>query len=275
MNSYFEKLAQKHYENFPVGSRFILKKYRRAIHSIYAFARVADDIADEGTMAPTERIAKLDEWERFLENALNGESRNALFNNLASIIRSHNLSPHYFKELLVAFRRDSSNPSYHTYEDLLGYCKFSANPIGRLLLQVFECSSERNVEYSDSICTALQLTNFWQDISIDTRRNRIYIPIDEMRDFGVHADDLLCGNENSSFCALMKHEVLRTKALFHSGKPLIDLVAKDFRFELALIWHGGMRILEKIEAQQYDTRRSRPVLNNIDKAKIFLRAILH
>lgn len=273
MQSSLENLAKKHYENFPVGSWLIPKRYRKPIHLLYAFARTADDIADEGTMTPTDRIAKIDRWQECLENGLNGNSNDKFFTELASAIQAHTLSPDLLRDLLVAFRRDSTNPSYNSFEDLLGYCQYSANPIGRLLLQIFQCSNQQTVELSDTICTALQLTNFWQDISVDTRRNRFYIPLSDMRDFGLEREKLVSEENKEAFCALMKREILRTRELFQQGEPLLDLVAKELRFELALIWHGGMRILEKIELQNFDTRTVRPSLNAFDKARIFLRAV--
>ena len=269
-----ETLARKHYENFPVGSWFIPKRYRKPIHLIYTFARVADDIADEGSMAPSERIARIDHWEQLLENGLNGKSEDKYFLELASVIREFNLSPELLKELLVAFRRDSTNPLFNSFEEVLGYCRYSANPIGRLMLEIFECSNDRTVRFSDDICTALQLTNFWQDISVDTARNRFYIPQSDMHDVGLDNENLLFDENKKAFCALIKKQVMETKALFVKGQPLADHVTTLFRFELALIWHGGMRILEKIEAQNYDTRKWRPSLNTVDHIKVFLRASL-
>ena len=273
MHRSLENLAKKHYENFPVGSRFIPKRYRKPVHLIYAFARVADDIADEGTMAPEERIAKIDEWQHSLERGLQGTGSENFFVELASTVQTFKLSPELLTDLLVAFRRDSVNPTYSSYEDLCGYCRFSANPIGRLLLQMFDCSNEQNAELSDNICTALQLTNFWQDISVDTGRNRFYIPLSDMHDFGLKKENILSDENSTAFRSLMKKEVRRTKELFRSGEPLLDLVAKNLRFELALIWHGGMRILEKIEQQNFDTRYVRSSLNALDTTRIFLRAL--
>jgi len=273
MNNSLEHLAKHHYENFPVGSLFIPKKYRKPIHLIYSFARTADDIADEGLMSVSERIARLDEWQKLLENGLNGTSDNPFFIELASIIRLHKLSPELFTDLLIAFRRDSSNPTYNTIDEILEYCRYSANPIGRLLLQVFNCSNDETVRLSDKICTALQLTNFWQDISVDTSRNRFYIPKADLQEFNIVKENLLSGGNDSAFRALMKKQVNIAEAMFYEGKPLFLLVANDFRFELRMIWHGGMRILEKIKQQQFDTRTHRPKLNSIDFAKIFLRAL--
>lgn len=271
----FEKLAQQHYENFPVGSFFIPKRYRRPIHLIYAFSRVADDIADEGNMLPETRIASLEAWERSLEKALNGGTEDDFFTELASVIREFELSPQLLKDLIVAFKKDSSDPRYDSFDELLEYCRYSANPIGRLLLQIFKCSNVTTEEYSDRICTALQLANFWQDISVDTGRNRFYIPRLEISTFGLSENDITASSNQEAFKALMKHLVERTEAFLNEGKPLLDIAPNVLRFELRLIWHGGMTILQKIRTAGYDTRLLRPALSKIDKAAIFFKALYH
>lgn len=271
----FEKLAQQHYENFPVGSFFIPKRYRRPIHLIYAFSRVADDIADEGNMLPETRIASLEAWERSLEKALNGGTEDDFFTELASVIREFELSPQLLKDLIVAFKKDSSDPRYDSFDELLEYCRYSANPIGRLLLQIFKCSNVTTEEYSDRICTALQLANFWQDISVDTARNRFYIPRLEISTFGLSENDITASSNQEAFKALMKHLVERTEAFLNEGKPLLDIAPNVLRFELRLIWHGGMTILQKIRTAGYDTRLLRPALSKIDKAAIFFKALYH
>lgn len=272
MNEDLRSLAASHYENFPVGSRFIPKEYREAIHLVYAFARVADDIADEGTKRPEERIANLEEWQSLLHAAILGKADDQFFTSLAEVIQQYQLSLQLFDDLIVAFRRDANNPIYASYDDVLNYCTFSANPIGRLVLQVFRCSNDETNEYSDHICTALQLTNFWQDISVDTRRNRFYIPQIDLKNFGLQLENLHSQTNTESFRSLMKLKIDGTRKLFHQGKPLLKIARKDLRFELSLIWHGGMRILEKIELMNNDTRVHRPVLNTFDKALIFARA---
>ncbi|MBP6671801.1 MAG: squalene synthase HpnC [Bacteroidetes bacterium] len=271
----FEKLAQQHYENFPVGSFFIPKRYRRPIHLIYAFSRVADDIADEGNMLPETRIASLDAWERTLEKALGGEKEDDFFTELAAVIREFDLSPQLLKDLLIAFRKDASNPRYDSFDEVLEYCRYSANPIGRLLLQIFKCSNETTEKYSDHICTALQLANFWQDISVDTGRNRFYIPRLELSKFELSESDITASSNQEAFTSLMKHLVERTEAILIEGKTLLDIAPKVLRFEMRLIWHGGMTILQKIRSAEYDTRHFRPALTKIDKAAIFFKALYH
>ncbi|MFZ4620780.1 MAG: squalene synthase HpnC [Bacteroidota bacterium] len=271
----FEKLAQQHYENFPVGSFFIPKRYRRPIHLIYAFSRVADDIADEGNMLPETRIASLEAWERSLMNALSGNMDDDFFVELAKVVREFELSPELLKDLLVAFKKDSSNPRYSTFDELLEYCRYSADPIGRLLLQIFKCSNETNQKYSDRICTALQLANFWQDISVDTAKNRFYIPQSELTNNGLTEQDLSTDSKPEKFITLMRFQVERTETILMEGKPLLEQVSKELRFEMRLIWHGGMTILQKIKEAGYDTRIRRPALTKFDKAAIFFKALYH
>lgn len=268
-----QELAQTHYENFPVGSFFIPRQYHEPIHLIYAFARIADDIADEGAMSPKERIGTLNEWGEKLRLAVAGNSSDKFFINLAGAVKKHELPMQLFEDLLTAFRKDASNSIYSTFDEVLDYCRYSANPIGRMMLKIFNCSNEETERLSDDICTALQLTNFWQDISVDTRKNRFYIAQDEFHEFRFTMADLQTGMHGERFAQLMKHKVAWTKKLFESGKPLMRRVNWMYRFELKLIWHGGMRLLEKIEEQHYDTRFLRPILETKDKLLIVTRAL--
>ncbi|MBW7888933.1 MAG: squalene synthase HpnC [Bacteroidetes bacterium] len=272
MKRSLENIAKTHYENFPVGSIFIPKKYRTPIHYIYIFARIADDFADEGELSTEERIAKLNAWETELVNALLGESQNKFFIELAKRIQADNLPPQLFKDLLTAFRWDANHIEYKSYNDVLQYCKHSANPIGRLLLKIFHSESNENNCLSDCICTALQLTNFWQDISIDSKRNRFYIAQEDFERFHVSKSDLLTEQNTNAVQELIQFQVERTRKLFDEGKPLLKKVHRDFRLELSLIWHGGIRILEKIKQLNYDTRMHRPRLTMIDYFQIYLKA---
>ena len=273
MDVRLQKLARTHYENFPVGSRFIPARYREAVHLVYAFARVADDIADEGTMDRSERVQKLSDWELLLVDSLNGTVADEFFSGLASVIRRYRIPVQYFKDLISAFNQDTGNPEYQTFDEIIGYCSRSANPIGRIMLKIFNSSNSRNDLLSDHICTALQLTNFLQDISIDTRRNRFYIPAKELTEYGLRRQDLAGQNKKEAMVRLMKSQVERTRQIFGQGKELFFLVHNDLRFELKLIWHGGMRILEKIEALGYDTRHVRPSLTVFDSLLIVWRAM--
>jgi len=265
-------LASRHYENFPVGSLFVRKRFREAIHLIYAFARTADDLADEGTMTTAERMAQLDAMQAALHAAVQGDTSDPYFTKLAAAIKRHDLAVKPFDVLIGAFRQDAGNPIYSTFDDVLGYCKMSANPIGKLMLQLFECANITTIRFSDHICTALQLTNFWQDISVDTRRNRFYIPLSDLEECKVKFDDLHTLENTKNVRVLMKVQVKRARRSYLDGKALFGIISRGFRFELRLIWHGGMRMLEKIEKLNFDTRTVRPTLNAWDKFVVFIRA---
>lgn len=273
MQKSIENIAKTHYENFPVGSLLIPKRFRDPIHLVYMYARVADDFADEGLLSAAERIQKLNEWQMLLHLAVNGESSLELFEQLGRVLNEFQIPVQLFDDLITAFKNDVSNPEYQTFDEVLRYCQYSANPIGRILLRIFKCASDEADLLSDSICTALQLTNFWQDISVDTRRNRIYIPQSDLQLYHIHSSDLNTNGNSDAFRELMMLEIKRTRALFLTGKPLFALVNRHFRFELKMIWHGGMRILEKIESQNFETRSTRPTLNVFDKIVIGIRSL--
>ena len=271
--THLEELASKHYENFPVGSFAMPARFRRPIRLIYSFARVADDIADEGNEPAADRIQRLNIWSDLLHRSLEESTEYAVLNELAVEIQKRKLPVRLFDDLMIAFRKDCENHLYQSYEEVLEYCTYSANPIGKLLLHIFHCFNEENERFSDDICTALQLTNFWQDISIDTRRNRFYIARNEFEQFGFSIADLQRNTRKKEFVDFMKYKIEWTKGLFESGKPLIRNVPLVFRLELKLIWNGGMRILEKIEESGYDTRAFRPVVGRKDKLSIFFKAL--
>ncbi|MDE3059355.1 MAG: squalene synthase HpnC [Bacteroidota bacterium] len=282
MTSDLETLAKQHYENFPVASVFVPPRQRKALRLVYAFARVADDFADEGNFSVRERIERLDLWEKALHNALEGNLSNAalqntlqqgsFFHSLASAILEFNVPVNLFDDLLTAFRMDAREPRFTSFEDLLFYCKHSANPVGRIVLYLFGSATEQHCSWSDDICTALQLTNFWQDYSVDIEKKRVYIPDEDLERFGCSRGGLLNGIIGEHFPSLMKFEVERTKELFRKGSPLLRSVDTKFRFQLRLTWYGGMRVLEKIEQNHFDTVRRRVTLNMFDGALVFFRS---
>ncbi|MBI2429387.1 MAG: squalene synthase HpnC [Ignavibacteriales bacterium] len=267
-------LAHKHYENFPVGSWLLPKKYREPIHLIYAFARVADDIADEGMQSPEVRIRQIDEWEQMLLQSTNGSAPDSFFRKLAEVIEQFGLPHSYFQDLLIAFRRDSANPHYETFNEVLDYCRYSANPIGRLLLKLFNCSNDENEQYSDKICTALQLTNFWQDISVDTRRNRFYIATTDLQRFDLTFSDILRNEKRNEFRQMMKLQVERTRRMFKEGEPLLSKVNPHFRKELRFIYLGGSKILDKIELLDFDTSAVRPALTKLGMLSLAAKSFI-
>ncbi|HVN48017.1 MAG TPA: squalene synthase HpnC [Bacteroidota bacterium] len=270
---YCEHLARTHYENFPVASRFVPKDLRKYVWAIYAFARTADDFADEPGYTLAERIDNLNGWEEQLFEAYDGNPSHRVFAALAETVERFQIPVELFQDLLAAFRSDISTHRYETFDDVVFYCSHSANPIGRLMLILFNYRSERLMELSDSLCTALQLTNFWQDISVDIKKNRIYIPQQDMEEFHYTEQDLLKGTFDDRFRNLLAFEMRRTMELFLASKPLLAMVKKPLSMELALTWHGGTQILEKIQNQNFNVFAQRPALSFINKAALLFRTI--
>ena len=236
---YCEKIARSHYENFPVASRFVSKKIRKYVWAIYAFARIADDYADEPGFTLAERMDNLNQWEQYLDECYNGNPTHRVFAALAETIERFQIPIELLQNLLSAFRSDITVKRYETFEDLLAYCRNSANPIGRIILLLFNYRSETMMQFSDSICTALQLTNFWQDVSLDLQKDRVYIPLEELEEFGYSEQYLFNQKCNNQFRNLMAFQVQRTAQLFVAGKPLLAMVDKDLSTELKLTWNGG------------------------------------
>jgi hydroxysqualene synthase len=271
-----ERLTRAHYENFPVGSLLVPKDKRRHVYSIYAFARTADDIADEGYDTPLsqrERLAALDDWGRQLEACYRGEARHPIFVALAETVKELQLPAELFRDLLSAFRQDVVKRRYADFDEVLDYCARSANPVGRLILLLFGYRDEELHRLSDHICTALQLANFWQDVAVDLDKDRIYLPQDELARFGCDEEQLFARRFDGRYAALIKFQVERTRELFIKGRPLARLVSGRLSFELSLTWHGGMRILELIEREGYNTLRARPVITKWDQAVLVARAL--
>lgn len=272
--AYCERMARTHYENFPVGSLLVPRRLRPHVYSIYAFARTADDFADEGYDTPlgiSERLQALGDWQQQLEDCYAGRAAHPVFIALAETVRELRLPVQLFRDLLSAFTQDVTKRRYANFDEVLDYCRCSANPVGRLILLLFDYRDEALHRLSDRICTALQLANFWQDVSVDLQKDRVYLPQDEMARFGYSEAQLQARAFDEQFAALMKHQVERTRDLFMQGRPLPELVRGRLRYELRLTWHGGMRILEHIERQQYDTLSRRPKITKADKLRLLLR----
>jgi squalene synthase HpnC len=268
-----EQIAFRHYENFPVASLFIPKAKRKYVAAIYAFARTADDVADEEGLTNQARLQRLSELEHKLHLCLDGSAGDPVFIALGESISRFNLPVVGFEQLLTAFRMDIEKKRYATWEELLNYCSFSANPVGRLILHLFGYKGDDRLHASDAICTALQLTNFWQDLSIDLNRNRIYVPHEDLQRFDCTEADLLRHEYDVNFCRLMSFEIDRTALLFEEGKPLTDWVDGDLRLQLMLTWLGGMKILEKIRRSKYDVFSHRPTISRWDKFLMMIEAI--
>jgi hydroxysqualene synthase len=269
-----ERLARDHYENFPVASLFVPKEKRQHVYAIYAFARIADDYADEPGLTLAERVDSLSMWEEQLVDAYRGHAHHPIFVALRETVDRFEIPIDLLQRLLKAFRSDVTTHRYESFDDLLGYCENSANPVGRLMLLLFNYRSETTMELSDSVCTALQLTNFWQDVAVDLKKDRVYIPLDDIREFGYSEEELIALHCSQSFRDLMCYQVERTGQMFQDGKPLLKEVGSDLNMELKLTWNGGMRILTKIERQDYDVLSRRPTLSLMDKTAILLSSLI-
>mgnify|MGYP001600883105 CR=1 FL=1 len=266
------EIAFRHYENFPVASTFVPRRKRKYIAAIYAFARTADDVADENGCPKDLRLEKLSELQRKLRESQEGLAREPLFVALDATIRRFGMPIEDFENLLTAFRMDVEKKRYVTWEELLKYCSFSANPIGRLILRLFNYDGQEGLHACDAICTALQLTNFWQDLSIDVKRDRIYLPLEDLNTFHCTENDILSLKAHENFRQLMAYEVGRTAALFEEGKTLWTSVGRDLRFQLKLTWFAGMRVLEKIRRSSYDVFHHRPSISFWDKCFLLMKA---
>lgn len=274
--AFCEQMTRAHYENFPVGSLLIPKDRRKHVYSIYAFARTADDFADEGYGTATtrdERLHLLDEWEFQLESCYRGIASHPIFIALAETVRELRLPMQLFLDLLSAFRQDVVRARYADFDEVLDYCRRSASPVGRLILLLFGYRDEHLHHLSDYICTALQLANFWQDVAVDLEKDRVYLPQQDLWQFDYSEEELFARAFNERYAALLKYQVDRTWQLFAYGKPLPKLVRGRLSWELSLTWHGGARILELIERNGYDTLRHRPKITKWDKAVLLTRAI--
>lgn len=258
-------MAVDHYENFPVASILLPRRLRKPVAAIYHFARQADDIADEGELPDIERLRRLDEFRDELKRIAAGETpQRPLFQHLAAEIKAHSLPLQPFHDLLDAFSQDVVKKRYADYDGLLDYCRRSANPVGNLLLHLYEDATPVNIAYSDAICTALQLINFWQDVAKDWRIGRVYLPQDDLARFGVSEAQIADGHADDNWRALMKFEVDRARELMLSGKPLGSILTGRIGLEMRMIIAGGLRILDKLEAADYDMFNRRPVLKPYD-----------
>jgi squalene synthase HpnC len=285
-----ERIARRHYENFPVASFLLPAAMRPHIAAIYAFARTADDFADEGDLPAADRLALLDEWERRLTACLgsgtaggpNPESRipspgspapcpmplvpeaDAIFLALSRTIGTLSLPAGLFEDLLSAFRQDVVTTRYETWADVMDYCRRSANPVGRLVLRAAGRADARLDAASDAVCTALQLTNFWQDLERDWRKGRLYVPREDRERFGAPEGDLDARSMSPAWRAVMFEMAERTRALFDEGRAVADGLEGRLRYELRLTWLGGVRVLERLERSGFDVFTSRPQLGPAD-----------
>ncbi len=276
INSFYQDaihFTKSHYENFPVISLLVKKELRKHTAVIYQFARQADDIADEGNLQPQERIELLEKYENNFKNCLIGNTESGFWYVLNNTINEKHLNTENFFNLLKAFKQDVEKKRYETYNELLDYCKNSANPVGRIILELHGIKDENVLEYSDNICTALQLTNFYQDVSVDFEKGRIYIPQDEIGRFNVDEHIFEIKENNSKFQALIKFEVERVEKLFNNGRNLLHHLPLMLKIQILLTIKGGEAILEKIKKNNYDVLKKRPTLSKIDFVKLVLQTL--
>jgi squalene synthase HpnC len=270
--AYCRALAESHYENFHVASWFLPKALRPHFHALYAYCRIADDLGDEvGDRAQS--LALLNLWGGELDACYAGRARHPVFVALAETIRACSIPKEPFADLLTAFRQDQTVTRYGTMEELLTYCRYSANPVGRLVLHACGEASAENFRLSDATCSALQLANFWQDVRRDQAKGRVYLPQADLRRFGVDEAMLGAGPANPGFRELLRCEVAYTRSLFGEGLALCGRVSRELALDLDLFSRGGLEILRAIERQDYDVLSARPVLSPRAKLGLALRAV--
>ena len=263
-----------HYENFPVASFLLPRRLRPPVEAIYAFARSADDIADEGDAGPGQRLAALREYDAQLDLIEAGRQPDSpLFARLAQAVGAYKLPLQPMRDLLSAFQQDVVTVRYPDFNALLDYCRRSANPVGALMLHLYGVHDAASVKQSDAVCSALQLINFWQDVAIDWAKGRVYIPLEDLARFGVDEAQIGRGEVDERWHALMQFEVDRARALMHSGAPLAQRLPGRVGWELRLVIQGGLRILERIEQAHHDVFRRRPSVRRADWLLMMGRAM--
>jgi squalene synthase HpnC len=270
---YCRRLARSHYENFSVASWFLPERLRQHFFNVYAYCRISDDLGDE-VGNPAASLQLLDQWEAELNACYAGAPRHPVFVALAETVRVCEIPKQPFANLLTAFRQDQTVTRYETFDDLLGYCLNSANPVGHLVLYLCGYRDAERQGLSDFTCTALQLANFWQDVSVDYGKGRIYLPLEDLRSFGVSESDLGEARNTPAFCEMMRFEVERAREWFDRGLPLPGKVDKELAIDLELFSRGGQEILNAIERQGYAVLGRRPAISKSRKLALVARAAL-
>jgi len=267
-----KRLAESHYENFHVATWFLPKALRPHFHAIYAYCRMSDDLGDE-VGDTSAALALLDWWGRELDACYDGQARHPVFVALAETIRACSIPKEPFADLLKAFRQDQTVTRYRTMADVLEYCRYSANPVGRLVLYTCGYADEERFKLSDATCSALQLANFWQDVRVDWQKDRVYLPQEDMQRFGVTDETIVQGKATPAFRALLDYEVDFARRLFEEGLPLIGMVGRELAVDLDLFSRGGLEILRAIERCDYDVLSARPSIGKRTKIALALRAV--
>ena len=271
--AYCRQLARSHYENFSVATWFLPHRLRQHFFNVYAYCRISDDLGDE-VGDPATSLALLDQWETELDACYNATPHHPVFVALAETVQTFDIPRHEFSDLLQAFRRDQTVLRYESFDHLLGYCRYSANPVGHLVLYLCGYRDPERQRLSDFTCTGLQLANFWQDVTADYAKDRIYVPLEDLRRFGVGEQEIAAQDNTPAFCEMMKFEVARAREYFQRGLPLIGRVDRHLALDLDLFSRGGLEILSAIERQQYRVLGHRPSISKTRKLALVARAIL-
>ena len=270
---YCARLARSHYENFSVASWFLPSRLRQHFFNVYAYCRISDDLGDE-VGDTNASLVLLDQWQRELDACYDGSPRHPVFVALAQTVRQFDIPKHEFSDLLTAFRQDQTTTRFETFNDVLAYCHYSANPVGHLVLYLCGYRDAGRQQLSDFTCTALQLANFWQDVSVDYEKGRIYLPLEDLRRFGVSEDDIAKKRNTADFCMMMKFEVDRARDWFRQGLPLIAKVDHELAIDLDLFSRGGLEILHAIEKQNYAVLGNRPAISKTRKLALVAHAAM-
>ena len=271
--AYCQRLARSHYENFSVATWFLPERLRQHFYNVYAYCRISDDLGDEvGNSAAS--LALLNEWNVELDACYSGAPKHPVFVALADTVHAFDIPKEEFSNLLRAFRQDQQVTRYETFDDLLGYCRYSANPVGHLVLYLCGYRDAERQALSDYTCTALQLANFWQDVSIDYAKGRVYLPLEDLRTHHVSETEIAANRNSSEFCSLMEFEVSRARDWFERGLPLIKMVERELAVDLELFSRGGQEILRAIEQQRYAVLGRRPSISKVRKLALVARAAL-
>jgi len=272
--AFCERLARTHYENFSVATWFLPRRLRQHFLNVYAYCRISDDLGDE-TGDTDASLRLLDEWETELNACYAGSPRHPVFVALAGTVREFDIPKHEFSDLLRAFRQDQTVVRYESFDDLLAYCRYSANPVGHLVLFLGGYHNSKQQQLSDYTCTALQLANFWQDVSPDFQKGRIYLPLEDLDKFGVTEANIAGKQNTPQFMELMRFEVERAREWFDRGLPLVGKVSRELAIDIELFSRGGQEILNAIERQGYAVLGNRPAISKSRKLALVARAALH
>jgi squalene synthase HpnC len=270
---YCRRLARTHYENFSVATWFLPRHLRQDFFNVYSYCRISDDLGDE-VGDPATSLALLDEWQADLGACYGGTPRHPVFVALSETVRKFEIPKYEFSDLLTAFRQDQTVTRFETFNDVLAYCRYSANPVGHLVLYLCGYRDAERRQLSDYTCTALQLANFWQDVSVDYAKGRIYLPLEDLRRYSVTEQDLEQNRNTPAFCEMMQFEVERARQWFDRGLPLVKTVNKDLAVDLELFSRGGQEILNAIERQHFAVLGRRPAISKSRKLALVARAAL-